>query len=366
MTEDGPFEPDWFSKPGDTVLTLMRRRNVTADSLAAALPGGLDAVRGLFDGSSRVDDAVAEGLSAVVGGSAGFWLKRQANYERAVERVVHAVPEGEFDGWLRNVPVPGGRAGDVRSEKGRRQAVRQRLIFFNVNNLETWTRRYGSIRSETQFRTSPALASDDGAVSMWLRQGELEAALHSAAAWNAKGLEASVGEIRGLSRIGHPSRFLPKLRAVLARSGVVLAIVKAPSGCRASGAARMISPDRAMILMSFRFRADDQFWFTLFHEVGHLVLHGGCSFVDDEETLEDDREQEANAFARDCIIPPERRPEFRDLPPAREAVLRFSVSCGIAPGLTVGQMQHRKMIGHDRLNGLKRRWTWDEIEPALR
>jgi hypothetical protein len=33
--------------------------------------------------------------------------------------------------------------------------------------------------------------------------------------------------------------------------------------------------------------------------------------------------------------------------------------------LTVGQMQHRGIVGHDRLNGLKRRWTWEEIEPAL-
>ena len=120
-----------------------------------------------------------------------------------------------------------------------------------------------------------------------------------------------------------------------------------------------------MILLSFRFRADDQFWFTLFHELGHLLLHGAAAFVDDEETYEDDREREANEFASNCIIPRTRQAEFARLKPSRDAILRFSVSAGIAPGLTVGQMQYRKVIGHERLNSLKRHWTWTDIESTL-
>ena len=120
-----------------------------------------------------------------------------------------------------------------------------------------------------------------------------------------------------------------------------------------------------MILLSFRYRTDDQFWFTVFHEIGHLLLHGAETFVDDESTPETDREREANDFARSCIIPEGRRAEFDALPADRNAVLRFSVSIGVSPGLTVGQMQHSQMIGHNSLNSLKRRWTWDDIEPAL-
>jgi HTH-type transcriptional regulator / antitoxin HigA len=238
-------------------------------------------------------------------------------------------------------------------------------VFFGVNSMRAWNSRYGCLRSETQFRTSPTLLSDDAAVSLWLRLGEIEGAPVETKPWSPDVLRAKLGDIRKLSRVGQPARFLPKLKRLCAEVGVALVIVRAPAGCRASGATRMIAPDKAMVLMSFRFRADDQFWFTLFHELGHLVLHGTETFVDDDETLQDNHEIEANEFARACIIPEARRTEFERLTPNREAVLRFSVSLGIAPGLTVGQMQHRKMIGHERLNTLKRRWTWNEIEPLL-
>jgi HTH-type transcriptional regulator/antitoxin HigA len=154
-------------------------------------------------------------------------------------------------------------------------------------------------------------------------------------------------------------------QAIFAEAGVALVVVRAPNGCRASGATRQISSDKAMILLSFRYRADDQFWFTVFHEIGHLVLHGTETFIDDDETLEDNREREANEFASACIIPNTWRTEFNRLPATSEAVLRFSVSLGIAPGLTVGQLQFRERIGHDRLNALKRHWTWDQIKPGL-
>ena len=119
-----------------------------------------------------------------------------------------------------------------------------------------------------------------------------------------------------------------------------------------------------MILTSFRHRSDDQFWFTLFHEIGHLVLHHAQTFVDSDEMQIDDREDEANDYARRCIVPDERMDEFQALTEDRDRVLRFSVRLKIAPGLTVGQMQKRRMIEPNRLNYLKRRWTWEQIAPV--
>ncbi|MCB4825575.1 hypothetical protein, partial [Roseicella aerolata] len=47
------------------------------------------------------------------------------------------------------------------------------------------------------------------------------------------------------------------------------------------------------------------------------------------------------------------------------AVMRFASSIGISPGIVVGQMQHRKLLGPDSLNFLKRRYAWDDIGAAL-
>lgn len=359
------FTSDWFSKPGDSLLGLMQRRNVAPRQLAATLEGGMEVLRGLLAGSVPVDCGTARSLAAEVGGTADFWLKRQASYERALDRAVQVISDTELEEWLARVPAPGGRARGRLSEARKRDELRRRLAFFSVNNMRAWNARYGCLRSVTQFRTSLSFLSDEGAVSLWLRQGELEAALVSARAWNPAVLHQKLDEFRKLSQIGRPARFLPKLKELCAEAGVALVVVRAPAGCRASGATRLVVPNKAMILLSFRFRADDQFWFSFFHEVGHLLLHEAQTFVDDEETVQDDLEREANEFASSCIIPADRQAEFERLKPDRDAIVRFSVSVGIAPGLTVGQMQHRRMIGHERLNMLKRRWTWEEIEAGL-
>lgn len=344
--------------------SLMQRRNVTADQLARHV-GGVAVVRGLLDGSHPVDSGVAESLAAALGGTQTFWLKRQASYEEALERAVATAASTEAADWLERVPSPGTRRRGRMDQAAVREELRRRLSFFNVPTLRSWQARYGRLCTDTRFRNSGSLSSSDAAVLLWLRRGELEADLVSTRHWSAGNLHDRLMEIRKLSRISQPARFLPKLRALCAEAGVAVVVVKTPSGCHASGASRLVTADKAMMLLSFRHRADDQFWFTVFHEIGHLVLHGAKPFVDEDATPDDQCEREANDFASRCIVPDNRLPEFESLRPDREAVLRYSVSVGVAPGLTVGQMQHRRMIEHNRLNMLKRRWTWDEIDPAL-
>ena len=47
------------------------------------------------------------------------------------------------------------------------------------------------------------------------------------------------------------------------------------------------------------------------------------------------------------------------------AVIRFAASIGTSPGVVVGQMQYRKLLGPDSLNFLKRRYTWEGINAAI-
>lgn len=355
--------PDWFSKPGDTVAAQMGRRRVTAVELADRLEGGLGTLRGLLSGVTPIDDGIAEVLATELGATPGFWIKRQANYEAALNRLVHAVSPTDLDDWLSKVPSPTGtRAHAKLSPERKRDELRKRLAFFSVNSLRAWELRYGELAPGTQFRTSPSFASERGPVSVWLRQGELAAALIETAPWNPSALQQSLDDLRRLTKISQPRRFLPKLKELLAKAGVAFAVVRTPKGCHASGATRRLGPEKAMIIASFRFRTDDQFWFTIFHEIGHLLLHGNLTFVDNGATQTDEQEREANQFASSCILSQRRLIELDQLTHDRDTVLRFAVSAGVAPGLVVGQLQHRGVIGHQDLNSLKRRWTWAEIE----
>lgn len=357
-------EKDWFSRPGDSVLSAMRRRGVSAGSLAEHLPGGMSQLRDLTSGLGTIDGETAKALSGILGGSSIFWTTRQAKYEEALSQAVDQLSDEDAGVWLDRIPAPGSK-GRVTA-KARSVELERRLAYFGVSTLKSWDARYGPHQRQARFRRSLAFTQHDGATSMWLREGELDANLRQTAAWSGDALRSRLDEIRALSRISKPSRFMPPLVKLLGDAGVALVVVKAPHGCRASGASRMIAADKAMILMSFRFRADDHFWFTLFHEIGHLLLHEASSFVDMEGMEGDDPcEKQANEFAANMIVPLVRQTELMSLRPNDEAIRRFAVSVGVAPGLILGQLQHRGIVAHGALRRLRRNWTWDQILEAI-
>src|SRR5262249_11044803 len=97
------------------------------------------------------------------------------------------------------------------------------------------------------------------ALAAWLRQGELEGCQIRCAPWHPETFRRVLVDVRGLTRLKEPA-FLARLRTACAKAGVAVVFVRAPSGCRASGATRFIAPDKAMIILSFRHLSDDHFW----------------------------------------------------------------------------------------------------------
>jgi Zn-dependent peptidase ImmA (M78 family) len=119
-----------------------------------------------------------------------------------------------------------------------------------------------------------------------------------------------------------------------------------------------------MIVLSFRYRSDDQFWFTFFHEAGHLLLHGKKAlFLEDDSDVTSSEEAEANEFAGRILIPEEFVPALMRLSTNAREVIRFAVKVGVSPGIVVGQLQHLGQIRPNRLNGLKRRYRWSAMAP---
>jgi len=136
-------------------------------------------------------------------------------------------------------------------------------------------------------------------------------------------------------------------------------IVRAPDGCRASGATQFLTSDKALLLLSFRYLTDDHFWFTFFHESGHLLLHGEKSiFLEGDDTPFNIEEQEANDFAGKVLIPDELQSSLLNLNPDTKEILRFAIHAGISPGIVVGQLQHKKLFKYNQMNRLKKQYQW--------
>jgi hypothetical protein len=144
---------------------------------------------------------------------------------------------------------------------------------------------------------------------------------------------------------------------------VAVVFLPAPPGCPASGATRWLAPDKALLLLSLRYKTNDHLWFTFFHEAAHLVLHGKkLLFIDGIDGLDKEVEQEADRFAGAVLIPPAMADQLRLLGAAghvSEAVVRsLAAQIGIAPGIVVGRMQKEEWLPWTHLNGLKVRYAW--------
>jgi Zn-dependent peptidase ImmA (M78 family)/plasmid maintenance system antidote protein VapI len=366
MTE-AAFEPDWFSRPGDTLNTLMSQRGLSPIELAERLGCDSVQVRDLLTGMMPIDDQLADGIAEAVGGTPSFWRKRQATYDKSLSRVADAVPPEVGSDWLKQIPLAAmASSGWIERPPGRPQALRSCLAYFGVSDPEEWRRRYANVSADVAFRTSPSFESGLGPLSAWLRQAEIEASMMACAKWDPRILTGKLDGLRKLTLLREPAKFVPRLRSMCAEAGVAVVVLRAPQGCRASGATRFVRRDRAMIVLSFRHRSEDHFWFTFFHEVGHLLLHGqSTTFVDVEANATDEKEREANSFASTTLVPAARQGEMAELGARTQRVLRFSASVGISPGIVVGQMQHQGLISPAALSPLKRRYSWDDINAAL-
>jgi len=349
------FNPDWVSPPGETIAAILRERSLSEADLADRIEQSLEDVQALLEGRSTITLALARRLSSVLGASVEFWMARDYRYRETVSKL-----QVTHKDWLSELPITD-MANFGWLNAAASEMVGACLRFFGVPSVPAWRASYGGLLNTTAFRTSQSFKSLPGPTAAWLRAGELEAAAIDCRPWNGEGFRNSLSKIRALTRQKDPHRFVPKLQELCAQNGVAVVIVRAPSGCRASGATRFVTPAKAILQLSFRFLMDDQFWFTFFHEAGHLLLHDpGKFFLEEIDAPVTAQETEANDFAARTLIPAENEAEMLELPASSKAVIRFATRIGIAPGIVVGQLQHRGRLRPDHLNGLKRRFEWDD------
>ena len=359
MLSSPDFAPDWTSPPGATIAEILKAQSMSTGAFAHQLGQSEEEVQELLQGRKPITVGLARALTQTLGASVEFWVARDFQYRSHTR---HAPAEKD---WLATLPLGDMiRFGWVSPPPLPEEEVDACLRFFDVPIVQAWRDSYLLTPALAAFRTSASFDSRPAAVAAWLRQGTILGTAMKCDPWNREGFLASLDEARALTRIKEPSRYLLALRECCAKNGVAVAIVRTPAGCRASGATSFLSRHKALILLSFRYRSDDHFWFTFFHEAAHLVLHGEDSvFIDGEPTPTTSEEQEANEFAGNVLIPPEYLEEMTGLPVEGRAVIRFARRIGVSPGIVVGQMQHAGRLNHKQLNSLKRRFQWPE-EPV--
>lgn len=350
------LEPRWASAPGTTIASVLSERDVSHSEFAGQVGLQQTEVERLLAGDLSITVGLARRLAEVVGASATFWLTREAQYLEDRARV-------EADRWSQELPL-GQMAsfGWVEEPRTWQERISVCLDFFDVADVETWEARYDRQVVSTHYRTSPSYDLELPAATVWFRAAErVVDARRDIPKFDREGFARSLSAVRHLTRQRDPEEFIPELVSIGAEHGVHIVVVRAPTGCPASGACRMYR-DRPLIQLSARHLTDDHFWYTFFHEAGHVVNHPlERGFIDILEAEDGDAfEHEADEFSTECLLGPN-APQFRKprrSPWSHRDVVREAAALDVAPGILVGQLQHAEAVPNSHLNRLKRRYAW--------
>jgi plasmid maintenance system antidote protein VapI len=357
MTVEGQeFAPRWASPPGETIQDVLEQRGLSQVAFAKAIGLPLPRLTGLLSGGEMISIDLARRIADSIGGSVEFWLARDGQYRDDLARV-------DADRWARSMPTAQMAAfGWIGSPVDWKERIASCLGFFDVSNVSEWRNTYGVILERAKFRVSDRGRLDVNATAAWLRKAEADATQLSCAPWDRQAFRELLPELRRLTRVGDPRRFVPSLVADCAAVGVAVVLLRAPSGCPASGVARYVQPARPHIALSARYLSDDHFWFSFFHEAAHLLLHDAHSvYVDDldwHDTVTNVEEREADDLATSLLVPMHAR-ELLQGRPTPTQIHKLARETGISSGVLVGQLQHAGAIGFDSVfNRLKRRYRW--------
>ncbi|MFM6311880.1 MAG: helix-turn-helix domain-containing protein [Dolichospermum sp.] len=356
------YNPDYVSPPGDTLLEVLEDRGMTQAELAERTGRPKKTINEIIKGKAAITPETALQLELIFNIPASFWNNRERHYREFLaqkeekKRLAKQVP------WLKEIPVTAMiKSGWIRRCGDKVEQLREVLNFFAVASPEQWEGIW--LNHHINFRQSQAFQSDPKAVSAWLRRGEIEASAIVCAPYNANKFKETLQKIRTLT-LEPPEIFQPKLVQLCAEAGVAVVFLPELPKMRTSGATHWLNADKALIQLSLRYKTDDHLWFTFFHEAGHILLHGKRDFflegtgiisVEDQE-----KEQEANKFSADILIPPGDLQRFLDSVSqiSKTNIIQFANEIDIAPGIVVGRLQHDQVLPSNHCNDLKQRWEW--------
>ena len=198
-------------------------------------------------------------------------------------------------------------------------------------------------KQPTLFRKSAN--ADENLLAIWQARARTEAE-HLCLAEECPAFTGlSKEHLRKLALLSVDPRAVLQLPSILAKFGIILVYVYALPGMSADGAVFHLSTGHPVIAMSLRFPRLDYFWFTLLHELAHLVLHADQLkeplFFDVEASEETDRiEKAANRLAKDSIVD---RESWRNCAPKYDtsdrAVHTYAAEQGVHPSLVAGLLR---------------------------
>ena len=340
--------------PGDFIREELEARDWTQEDLSDILGRPLKLVSDVILGKRAITPETAKGLGDAFDVDPQFFLNLESMYQlwrveknrepgREVSRRAHLYEKVSIRELLRRRWIEPSRNVDV---------LEQRVFdFYGIKSINEQP-TFWPVAAKTSM---PELTLVHWA---WLARARHIARALTAARFSESALPGVIEQLRTLLHTPEEIRHVPK---ILSETGIRLVLIEHLPSTRIDGACFWLDldPKSPVIVLSLRYDRIDNFWHTLFHELGHLREKHGLKkahhpfdidiFGETAPSLEQRPEAEriVNDFAADTLIPTtELNNWIARVGPlySKEAIRGFAARLNIHPGIVVGQLQHRHII----------------------
>lgn len=335
--------------PGATMKEQLNDRGMSQKEFAARMDMSEKHISKLINGEVQLTPETAVRLEMVLGVPAKFWNNLEAIYR---EKIIKAEAENTMDAdaeMAKQFPYSEmAKFGWVPKTREVKKKVVYLRKYFEVVALSL-------LGSEQIMRIAcrrlAITEKSDLALMAWVQEAKIKARDIKTGPININGLISVIPEIRKMTKL-KPKEFCPLIKKCLADCGIALVFLPHLKGSFLQGASFM-DGNRIVVGLTARGRDADKFWFSLFHELAHIVL----GHVGQPNGTSEDDEKAADKWSGDTLITSEDFEAFRmENDYSEKSVLQFAKAQGIAPGIVVGRMQMEGMIKYSMLNQLKEKY----------
>lgn len=336
--------------PGATIKEQLLDRGMSQKEFSSRMEMSEKHISKLINGEVQLTPDVAMRLEMVLGIPAHFWSNLESIYREKLARVqaendmeedIKIAKKLPYNEMAKNQWVPETRKPEERVINLRK--------FFEIVRLGLLD---GPLIPNIAYRRVGSGCNSDYALIAWAQKAKLEARSIQTSAINVGRLKELIPSIRAMT-MQNPEDFCPVLCDKLAECGIALVFLPHIGGSFLHGAT-FYDGSKIVIGVTVRGKDADRFWFSLFHEFGHIVL-GHIALANG--TTEDD-ESKADDFARTSLIPDDEFSCFvRKKCFDKTSIVEFARAENIDPGIVVGRLQKEQYIDFSWYSDLKTKYV---------
>lgn len=348
------YEPDYAVAPGEILLETIEALGMTQKELGVRTGLSPKTINLIIQRQEPITYETAIRLERATGTAAALWNNLEKNYRQQLARLADHRKLGAEADWLDSIPVEELANRHVVAVTQDTTALLEAVLgFFGVNSVQAWKDLW--LDPHVAARRSQCFQSQPGATATWLRLGELHALNAECKPYDRTKFRDALAHIRGLTK-ETTEAFVPQMKQRCAETGVALVFEQAIKGAPWYGASWWLTSEKAVIELSLRYKWEDQFWFSFFHEAGHILNDSKKGVFINTGKDGDPGEDKANQFAADFLIPPDKAGRVPFLK-SYSQVRALADELGISPSIVIGRFQ-RETGKWSYFNKLRRKLAW--------